>query len=187
LATACGGGGDMPQDPTLAGSSSVNGSEPNESSTGSQLALRLAVEQRLADGAFLYVEGARSFVEVRTRAGVAVAAADASLDTRQDLLVTDIPAGSYVVASWQRPSEEDASPGSEITDQCELELELERDARVLIVVTPGTGCVISTDSSVDGPTTASAPPQPVSSASAVEPLGSDDRVQVYATLVRELA
>jgi hypothetical protein len=152
-------------------------------------AFRLAVEQRLADGAYIYTEGAWSFVEIRTAAGSAVAAADAPFDTRLDLLVTDIPAGSYVVASWQRGNQADGSPGSEIMDQCERELELVGTAQVLIVVNPGTGCAISTQvAGGAGPATASSPPpQPPSSASAEAALGSDDRVQIYATLVRHFA
>lgn len=97
-----------------------------------------------------YIEGSVSYVRLATVDGQAVAENEfgAGPLIQPALEVTALPAGRYVLESWQRPCEAACPPQGDLdpeTDRCEAELDVEAEERLeaLIEVTPGQGCTIT--------------------------------------------
>lgn len=116
--------------------------DPDAASSG-----RLEVVQELE---CCYIEGSVSHVRLETVGGQVVAENEFGSGPliQPALEVTALPAGSYVLESWQRPCEAACPPQGGLdpeTDRCEVEFGVAAQDRVeaLVEVTPGRGCTIT--------------------------------------------
>jgi hypothetical protein len=103
---------------------------------------KLSVRQVLDMSGGLYVEGSLGYVRLVDENGSTVF--EKQLDPEKPKLSRDLPAGEYVLQSWQRPCDGNCGYLDPPTDRCDSNVSLPEngEARVTITLHPGKGCDI---------------------------------------------
>jgi hypothetical protein len=108
----------------------------------SQSPSTLNVRQLLDMSGGLYVEGSLGYVRVVDKSGSTVL--EKQLDPEKPTLSRDLPAGEYVLQSWQRPCDGNCGYLDPPTDRCDSPVSLPDGGKVRATITlhPGKGCDI---------------------------------------------
>jgi len=116
------------------GQSSSPGSSPPPATLGLQQVVDMT--------GGLYVEGSLGYVRLENADGAKVF--EEQLDPDKPTLTREVPAGDYVLRSWQRPCEGNCNYLDPPTDECQSALALTSGdhVRAKITLRPGHGCRI---------------------------------------------
>jgi hypothetical protein len=102
----------------------------------------LNVRQVLDPSGPLYIEGSLGYVRLEDAGGLRVF--EKQLDPEKPALSQAVPAGEYVLKSWQRPCNGNCGYLSPPSDRCQSQLSLPAGGAVRATITlkPGSGCAI---------------------------------------------
>jgi hypothetical protein len=100
----------------------------------------LSVRQVLDTSGKLYIEGSLGYVRLVDAGGST--AFEKQLDPEKLAVSREIPAGEYVLQSWQRPCDGNCGYLDPPTDRCDARLTLapDSDMHVMITLRPADGC-----------------------------------------------
>lgn len=100
----------------------------------------LSVQQVLDTSGALYIEGSLGYLRLVDAGGSTVF--EKRLDPEKLAVSREVPAGEYVLQSWQRPCDGNCGYLDPPTDRCDATLTLapDSDVHVMITLRPANGC-----------------------------------------------